>query len=105
MPELLDFRDLPHVWGKGFYRMDVAALQARLTSAKLFLGDVAETVLKFLGSDAKFPLGFVAFDLDYYSSTAQALTIFDGAAQHGSHAYFAISTTLSGQRPLVTMNT
>ena len=80
MPEPLDFRDLPHVWGKGFYRMDVAALQARLTSAKLFLGDVAETVPKFLGNDAKLPLGFVAFDLDYYSSTAQALTIFDGAA-------------------------
>jgi hypothetical protein len=80
MPEPADFRDLPHVWGNGFYRMDVAALQARLTSAKLLLGGVTETVPKFLDNTAMLPVGFVAFDLDYYSSTAQALRIFDGGA-------------------------
>jgi hypothetical protein len=79
MPEPSDFRDLPHVWAKGFYKMDVPALQARLTSAKLVLGDVAETVPKFLDNSNILPLGFAAFDLDYYSSTAKALKIFDGA--------------------------
>ena len=41
MPEASDYRDLPHVWAKGFYQMDVAALQQQLTSAQLLIGDVA----------------------------------------------------------------
>jgi hypothetical protein len=60
--------------------MDVATLQSQPTTAKLFLGDIGETVPKFLDSAATLPLGFVAFDLDCRSSTAQALRIFVGAA-------------------------
>jgi len=78
MPEAADYRDLPHVWCKGFYAMDVRALTARLSSAKLILGDVARTVPEWAASQQLLPIGFVAFDLDYYSSTSQALRIFDG---------------------------
>jgi hypothetical protein len=77
MPPPVDYRDLPHVWGQGFYVMDVDALKRRLTRAKLFLGDVAATVPKALDSGLP-PLGFVAFDLDYYSSTMAAFRLFDG---------------------------
>jgi hypothetical protein len=43
--------------------MDIAALQSQLTSEKLFLGDVAETVPKILDNAATLPLGFLAFAL------------------------------------------
>src|SRR5579875_650413 len=38
MPRPVDYRDLPHVWGQGFYRMDEPALRAALNQAQLILG-------------------------------------------------------------------
>ncbi|HUO15620.1 MAG TPA: hypothetical protein VMX38_11590 [Verrucomicrobiae bacterium] len=76
MPDAADFRDLPYVWAKGFYRMDQARLKERLGPAtQLVIGDVRETVQSLLRIAD--PIGFVAFDLDYYSSTTQALAAFD----------------------------
>jgi hypothetical protein len=77
MPEAVDYRDLPHVWAKGFYRMDPEPLKARLTSARLVIGDVGETVPEWIKRGA-LPIGFLAFDLDYYSSTVKAFSAFDG---------------------------
>jgi len=72
-----DYRDLPHVWGEGFYKMDVAALRKRLApSTQLLIGDVSATIPGFLNSDHP-PIGFVAFDLDYYSSTKKAFEVFE----------------------------
>jgi len=79
MPTPVDYRDLPHVWGEGFYQMDVEALRRRLTSAQLMLGDVAQTVPAQIAAGTMPPVGFVAFDLDYYSSTKAAFRIFEGA--------------------------
>lgn len=76
MPEPQDYRDLPFVWSAGFYGMDRPLLEARLSSAKLVLGDVRETVGTFAPQPGTAPLGFVAFDLDYYSSTRSAFGIF-----------------------------
>jgi hypothetical protein len=90
MPEPKDYRDMPHVWGKGDYRMDEGALRARLKSAKLVLGDVGRTVAQTLRSDMP-PVGFIAFDLDYYSSTMAAFSIFDGPSSTRLprvHCYF-----------------
>jgi hypothetical protein len=78
MPEPLDYRDLPHVWQRGFYRMDQAALRAKLNSARLIIGDVGDTAAALVREPTLAPLGFVSFDLDYYSSTKKALRIFDG---------------------------
>ncbi len=77
LPAPTDYRDLPYEWNQGFYRMDVEGLRARLKKARLILGDVAETVSDFL-SKLKYPIGFVAFDLDYYSSTKRAFGIWEG---------------------------
>jgi hypothetical protein len=77
MPAPTDYRDLPYVWGQGFYKMDVERLQARLKKAHLVLGDVEETVSGFLPG-LRYPIGFVAFDLDYYSSTKKAFRVWDG---------------------------
>ncbi len=78
LPPPVDYRDLPHVWDAGYYKMDQAALRAKLQSAKLVIGDVAVTVKHWLRDSLESPLGFIAFDLDYYSSTKAALALLDG---------------------------
>jgi hypothetical protein len=76
MPDPVDYRDLPYVWGTGFYKMDQARLKERLSpGTRLVIGNVRQTVQQLL--DAPDPIGFVAFDLDYYSSTKDALATFD----------------------------
>ncbi len=76
MPEASDYRDLAHVWGGGFYRMDEPKLRKHLDrETHLILGDVRDTVESLRTVTA--PIGFVSFDLDYYSSTRTALSAFD----------------------------
>jgi hypothetical protein len=80
MPPPLDYRDLPHIWGPGFYAMEPDKLRARLARAQLVLGNVADTVRDWLAGGERAPVGFVSFDLDYYSSTKAAFALFEGAA-------------------------
>src|SRR5580700_1210970 len=41
MPAPVDYRDMAHVWGKGFYAMDAKKLKAQLSpGTELILGDV-----------------------------------------------------------------
>src|ERR1700686_1808651 len=81
MPAPGDYRDLPHLWDRGFYAMDVAKLKARLRPAtELVLGDVRTTLLSWT---PKARVGFCAFDLDYYSSTRDAFVLFE----RGSEAF------------------
>jgi hypothetical protein len=78
MPPPVDYRDLPYVWGEGFYSMDQQALRARLApSTELVIGDVRDTIPAFLNRAGAPPVGFVSFDLDYYSSTMAAFQIFE----------------------------
>ncbi|MFK0157297.1 hypothetical protein ACIQVK_35200 [Streptomyces sp. NPDC090493] len=84
LPGSADYRDVPYMWTQGQYQMHEDELLARLAgSARLVLGDVSETVPEFLRTHAEHlagnPVGFVSFDLDYYSSTASALTLFRDA--------------------------
>ena len=51
-----------------------------LRSAKLVLGPVEDTVRNFCELENPAPIGFIAFDLDYYSSTRSALSLL--AAPH-----------------------
>lgn len=78
MPAPVDYRDHPDLYVRGDFPMDVASLRRLLPArSKLILGEVADTVPTALkGLDS--PIGFVAFDLDYYTSTKAALRIFDG---------------------------
>jgi hypothetical protein len=78
-PPPSDFRDLPYVWAEGDYRMDEQKLKGRLHSAHLLLGNLAKTIPAAL-ERLRYPVGFIAFDLDYYSSTMAAFCIFDGAS-------------------------
>lgn len=76
LPPPTDYRDTPWKWEEGWYEMDVGALQRKLQRSKLVLGDVSETVPKFLAAGIEAPIGAVMFDLDYFSATAKALEIF-----------------------------
>jgi hypothetical protein len=78
LPTVGDYRDLPYVWRRGLYKMDVAAVRRRLPTAQLILGDVGETVPKFITTPGIPPIGFISFDLDYYTSTMAAFRIFEG---------------------------
>lgn len=75
MPRPLDFRDMPCVWQEGFFQMDERALRSRLRDAKVILGDVAFTGPQYLAAHHA-PIGFMSFDLDYYSSTTAAINAF-----------------------------
>jgi hypothetical protein len=80
MPEPLDYRDLPYLWQAGYFVMEQDRLRARLRSAQLVLGPVQKTVSTFLHQKNPPPIGFISFDLDYYSSSVAALRIFE--AEH-----------------------
>jgi hypothetical protein len=77
MPPPRDYRDLPYLWQGGYFTMDRDKLSRRLKSAKLFLGPVEETVEEFGRTEDPPPIGFISFDLDYYSSTVAAFKVFE----------------------------
>ena len=67
-----DPRPLVERLGKNFF------LQVPESPGVYLMRDVADTVPEFLESGGFSPVGFIAFDLDYYTSTLAALRIFDG---------------------------
>ncbi len=77
LPEFIgDHRDHPDIWQPGDFPMDETALRARLDPAtRLYLGNVTETVPRFLEDQSIPPIGFISFDLDLYSSTSDALAV------------------------------
>ena len=76
MPPPVDYRDMGYVWATGQFAPH-EDFRPRLKKAKFVIGDVAETVPRFCGEFNPAPIGFVAFDLDYYSSTVHALELFE----------------------------
>ncbi len=80
MPQPTDYRDHPEIYKEGWFPMNRAALERSLpANAELHLGPVAETIPSFvetLGPAA--PLGFATVDVDLYSSSRDALRLFDG---------------------------
>jgi hypothetical protein len=76
LPPPTDYRDLPNIFRQSEYRMDVDALRNRLHHAQLHIGLVGETVERFVASRPA-PVGFISFDLDYYTSTMNAFTLLE----------------------------
>lgn len=77
LPPPVDYRDMPYLYQAGYFVMDPDQLKARLRLSKLILGVVEDTVPKFVTLESFPPIGFIAFDLDYYSSTMAAFKIFE----------------------------
>jgi hypothetical protein len=76
LPPSSDYRNLPYVWQAGDYAMQIQQVQQELKTARLLIGDVRETIPRFIQSSPA-PVGFISFDLDYYSSTIAAFSIFN----------------------------
>ena len=78
MPPPQDYRDHPDVYLAGDYPMDEATLRKALpASCSLLVGPLGETVDRVL-AELRGPIGFVAVDLDYFSSTVAVLKLFTG---------------------------
>jgi hypothetical protein len=82
LPEPEDYRDLPYHWKQGHFKMDIPALKARLKRAQLVLGDIRNTSKDFFDKYNPAPIAAVVQDLDFYSSTASALRMFEAGAEH-----------------------
>lgn len=78
MPVPVDYRDMSYVWAPGLFKMPLNRIRSHLKRAELVLGDVRNTVPRFHEKFNPPPIGFVAFDLDYYSSTIAAFGLFEG---------------------------
>ncbi|HEY6945735.1 MAG TPA: hypothetical protein VI431_11400 [Candidatus Acidoferrum sp.] len=81
LPKPEDYRDQPNLWFEGQLAMDRVRLQSTLNRAILHLGPVKETIPSFISSNPA-PIAFVSFDLDLYSSTRDALTLFQAHYKH-----------------------
>ena len=72
LPTSEDLRDMIYWYQPTAFAMDEKGLRSRLTIATLHIGRIADTLDEAL-HDLKGPIGFCAFDMDYYSSTRDAL--------------------------------
>jgi len=71
-----DYRDMPYFFTKGNYQMNKPKLMPKLKRAKLIIGNVTETAPAFIETYRSAPIAAAMFDLDYYSSTTDALALF-----------------------------
>lgn len=81
LPVPRDYRDHPEIFRGGDYTMQKPELLEEIVGkggGRLILGDVRDTAKSFLRDCP--PVGFLSIDLDYYSSTLDALQIFSGQA-------------------------
>lgn len=82
MPPAIDYRDMPEYFQEGDFPMDFEALRRALPAhGRLVIGPVRDTIPGFLdGVSPAAPIGFVAVDVDYYSSAVETLAILTGRA-------------------------
>jgi hypothetical protein len=84
-----DHRDHPDAWVPGDYPMDEVKIRARLAPrTTLILGNVRDTVPAFVNEGLAPPIGFIAIDLDLYSSTKHALDILSPPSARILHRVF-----------------
>lgn len=99
LPQPVDYRDIPYLWKKGFYKMDVVKLQSKLKKSKLVLGDVAETVKSFFENYNPAPIGAIMNDLDFYSSTKNSFKLLDGGEKYFLPRVFCYFDDVTAREP------
>ena len=85
MPPPMDYRDHPELWKNGDFACDVNELLEKIDGqAQLIIGDVKDTIPKFcetLAASTTHPIAFISLDLDYYSSTKDAMPLLEMAPE------------------------
>lgn len=82
MPPASDYRDHPEMYREGDFPQPASLVERLPPNAELRLGrveDQVETFVRTLPPESR--IGFIAMDLDYYSSTKAALAVLLGEAQ------------------------
>ncbi len=81
MPSPKSYKDHPELYQTGDFPMDFEKLSEKLDkNTQLFLGPISETISKFQSKDlSNAPIGFISIDVDYYSSTVDALTLLESS--------------------------
>jgi hypothetical protein len=82
LPSPIDYRDNPHYFKAGLYKMDELALKNELKRAKLVIGDIAVTASNFFKEYNAAPVGCIFHDMDFYSSTSESLKLLDAGSAH-----------------------
>ena len=86
MPAAVDYRDHPEIWHSGQFDVhgETDNLTQRLEArgARLIIGNVADTVPKFIAEFGNRVLGFVSIDLDQYTGTKASMPLFDMPAEN-----------------------
>ena len=68
--------DVKYKWSNSDYKSSNSYNLKKFKNIKLILGDVKKTLPMFLKtSNENSPIGFISFDMDYYSSTTNAFKI------------------------------
>ena len=77
LPPPADYRDHPEMYQGGDFPMDIDEVRRALPeNTRLVLGPLSETVPKFIEQlETGSPIGFVAVDVDYYSSAVDSLAL------------------------------
>jgi hypothetical protein len=83
MPAPRDYRDHPDLYSEGDFPMDFEKLSQVLPpNAKLFIGELTQTTEAFIAAlSPDEPIGYVELDVDYYSSSKDALHLLSGPAE------------------------
>ena len=76
LPKPTDYKDQSYFWNESHFSMDQTKLKKNLSFSKLVIGEIESTLENFIKNTLEFPIGFIAFDLDYYSSTKTSFDIF-----------------------------
>jgi hypothetical protein len=92
LPKSQDYRDLPHVYGEGEYRVDIDKLKSQVTRSQLELGLVEDTIGDFMRSRPA-PMAFISIDLDDYHATMAAFRLLDAEPKPFFPECGAIATT------------
>jgi hypothetical protein len=82
LPPPKDYRDFPHYFRSGNFKMDAQQVRSRLNRAKLIIGNVKDTCGKFFAERKAAPVGCIFHDLDFYSSTKDAFALFEAGHSH-----------------------
>ncbi len=75
MPPPQSYKDHPELYQAGDFPMAFDALAKNLDgNSRLIIGPLAETIVEFSARDfSNAPIGFISIDVDYYSSSVEAL--------------------------------
>lgn len=82
LPPSNDVRDVLYLWQPGDYKMDYNKLINNLSSTKVVIGSVADTIDDFIEIYNPAPIGCVFNDFDYYTSTRDSFKLYKNGFQN-----------------------